>query len=94
MSKKITATMKVPRTQSTEWASNPIKAQEAISVTMYADGTLRAVHNRLDLFNRRIIPTSLGDEHTVPGEPPCMGHLLEEAARGWHDALHLQGELF
>lgn len=94
MTSKPTATMKMPRTQSTEWASNPIQAQEAISVTRYADGTLRAVHNRLDLFNRRIIPTSLGTEHTVPGEPPCMGHLLEEAAKAWHDTVHLQGELF
>ncbi len=95
MSSKPAPTMKMPRTGSTAWASNPIQAQESISVTTYADGTLRVVHNRLDLMNRRIIPTSL---YSGPApESTCshrMAHGLYDAAQDWFDLVHAQGSLF
>jgi hypothetical protein len=75
--------MKVPRTASTGWASNPITAQEAISVTTYADGTRTCVHNRLDLMNRRIIPTEIHPPEAGSDSPFPMAHSLCYAADEW-----------
>lgn len=68
-------------------------AFETITVSTYADESMRATHGRLDRGSKRMVFTQLPDPQPIACERGVMAHYLAEAAVGHlgdtHDQLAL-----